>query len=275
MKKNILRQNIIAILLAVIILIFIFPIILVFMNSLKPIGEIISIPFNMPKPPRLSNYITAWNTINIPKLLRNTAVITTSGIIGIILLSSMAAYWCDRHPSVYSRIFSRLIIVSMAIPFASLMIPLVKVARTLHLNNSLHGIVIVYWGLGLSFAYFIIQGAVKGIPHELEESAEIDGCNPWRIFWFIVFPLLQNAVVSVTVMDIFFYWNDFMTQLILINNSRLETIQIGINRMFGMFSSRWDIALPALVITMLPILIIFIILQKKIMGGIEAGAVKG
>jgi raffinose/stachyose/melibiose transport system permease protein len=264
-----------AVILTVIILLFVFPIILIFINSLKPVGEIISIPFNMPKPPRFSNYVTAWNTINIPKLLRNTAVITTGGIIGIILLSSMTAYWCDRHPSVYSRIFSRLIIVSMTIPFASLMIPLVKTARTLRLNNSLHGIVIIYWGLGLSFAYFIIQGAVKGIPRELEESAEMDGCNPWITFWFIVFPLLRNAIVSVTVMDIFFYWNDFMTQLILINNTRLETVQIGINRMFGMFSSKWDVALPALVITMLPILVIFIVLQKNIMDGIEAGAVKG
>jgi raffinose/stachyose/melibiose transport system permease protein len=275
MKTNILNQCVITIVLAAIILIFIFPIILIFINSLKPVGDIISNPFVVSVPPKFSNYVTAWNTIDIPKLLRNTTIITIGGITGIILFSSMAAYWCDRYPSVYSNIFSRLIIVSMTIPFASLMIPLVKVTKVLHLNNSLQGIIVVYWGLGLSFSYFIIQGAVKGIPHELEESAEIDGCSPLRTFWFIVFPLMQNAIVSVIVMDIFFYWNDFMTQLILINNIRLETIQIGINRMFGMFSSKWDIALPALITTMLPILIIFIMLQKKIIDGIEEGSVKG
>jgi raffinose/stachyose/melibiose transport system permease protein len=275
MKKNMFRTILITAGLAVIIFLFVFPIVLIFMNSVKPVGEIISSPLAVPKQPKFSNYIQAWKTINIPKLLRNTSIITIGGIIGIIILSSMAAYWNDRYPSLYSKIISRLIITSIVIPFASLMIPLVKVANVLHLNNSLLGIIVIYWGTGLSFSFFIIQGAVKGIPHELEESAEIDGCGPFRTFWFIIFPLLRNAIISVVVMDIFFYWNDFMTQLILINNSRFETIQIGINRMFGQFSSRWDIALPALVTTMLPLLIIFIVLQKKIMDGIEAGAVKG
>jgi raffinose/stachyose/melibiose transport system permease protein len=275
MKRNITKEIIIIAVFAAIILLFIFPIIIVFINSIKPVGEIISTPFVLPKQPKFSNYIQAWKTINIPKLLRNTSIITIGGITGIILLSSMAAYWNDRYPSVYSKFFSRLIIASIVIPFAALMIPLVKVANVLHLNNSLPGIIVIYWGSGLSFSFFIIQGAVKSIPRELDESAEIDGCGPLRTFWFIIFPLLQNAVVSVVVMDIFFYWNDFMTQLILINNSRFETIQIGINRMFGQFSARWDIALPALVTTMLPLLIVFIVLQKKIMDGIEAGAVKG
>lgn len=275
MKKNVAKECIITAVLAAVILLFVFPIIIVFINSVKPVGEIISTPLSLPKQTRFSNYIQAWKIINIPKLLRNTSIITSGGIIGIILLSSMAAYWNDRYPSVYSKILSRLIIASIVIPFASLMIPLVKVANILHLNNSLPGIIIIYWGSGLSFSFFIIRGAVKGIPRELEESAEIDGCGPLRTFWFIVFPLLQNAVISVVVMDIFFYWNDFMTQLILINNSRFETIQIGINRMFGQFSARWDIALSALVTTMLPLLVVFIVLQKKIIGGIEAGAVKG
>jgi raffinose/stachyose/melibiose transport system permease protein len=275
MKKYVLREITATAVLAVISLLFIFPIVLVFMNSVKPVGEIISNPFMVPKQPRFSNFIQAWKTINIPKLLRNTSVITVGGIVGIIIFSSMAAYWNDRYPSLYSKIFSRLIIASIIIPFASLMIPLVKVANVLYLNNSLTGIIIIYWGTGLSFSFFIIRGAVKGIPRELEESAEIDGCGPMRTFWFIIFPLLQNAIISVIVMDIFFYWNDFMTQLILINNSHFETIQIGINRMFGQFSARWDIALPALVTAMLPLMVIFIILQKKIMNGIEAGAVKG
>jgi raffinose/stachyose/melibiose transport system permease protein len=255
--------------------VFVFPVFLVFLNSLKKTGEILSNPLSLPNQVQFVNYLNAWKAVNIPKLFKNTTVITIGAIIGIILFSSMLAWWCSRYPTGYSRLFSKLIIISMLIPFASLMIPLVKVTRVLHLNNSLHGIIVVYWGLGLSFSYFILQGAVRGIPRELEESARIDGCGPLRTFWFIIFPLLQNAIISVTVMDIFFYWNDFMTQLILINTPRYETNQIAINRMFGMYVSKWDIALSALATTMLPVLAVFVLLQKRILDGIEDGAIKG
>jgi raffinose/stachyose/melibiose transport system permease protein len=275
MKRNLFVKYALYLLLLAGILLFVFPVFLVFLNSLKKTGEILSDPLSLPNPVQFVNYLNAWKVINIPKLFRNTTIITIGAIIGIILFSSMLAWWCCRYPTRYSRLFSKLVIISMLIPFASLMIPLVKVTRVLHLNNSLHGIIIVYWGLGLSFSYFILQGAVRGIPRELEESAQIDGCGPLRTFWFIIFPLLQNAVISVTVMDIFFYWNDFMTQLILINTPRYETNQIAINRMFGMYVSKWDIALSALVITMLPVLVVFVLLQKRILDGIEAGAVKG
>jgi raffinose/stachyose/melibiose transport system permease protein len=275
MKRNPFVKYVLYLLLLAGILLFVFPVFLVFLNSLKKTGEILSNPLSFPNQVQFVNYLNAWKVIDIPKLFRNTTVITIGAIIGIVLFSSMLAWWCSRYPTRYSRLFSKLIIISMLIPFASLMIPLVKVTRVLRLNNSLYGIIIVYWGLGLSFSYFILQGAVRGIPRELEESAQIDGCGPLRTFWFIIFPLLQNAVISVVVMDIFFYWNDFMTQLILINIPRYETNQIAINRMFGMYVSKWDIALSALVITMLPVLVVFVLLQKRILDGIEDGAIKG
>ena len=147
--------------------------------------------------------------------------------------------------------------------------------RFLHLNNSLFGGVLVYWGIGLAFAFFMMQSAVKSLPVELEEAAYIDGCSRIKTFFIIVLPMLRPTMISVILMDMFWVWNDFMVPLIMMNNERLMTIQLAISRLFGLYSSKWDIALPALVLTMLPIVVIFIVMQKKIMDGVIAGAVKG
>ena len=205
----------------------------------------------------------------------NTALVTVLSVSGIVLLSAMGAYWSERHPTVYSRIFSKLLVLSMLIPFASLMIPLVQVMRVFRLNNSLAGAIVTYWGIGLAFAFFMTQGAVKSLPYELEEAARVDGCGPVRVFWQIILPLLQPTMVTIFVMDIFWIWNDFIVPLILLDSSQLSTIQLAIKKLFSQYSSQWDLALPALVISIVPILVVFVLLQKKIVGGILAGAVKG
>lgn len=256
-------------------LLFLYPLFIVFINAVKPIGDIIRDPLGLPRTFQWENFKNAWDTLDLSLLIRNTAVVTVGAVAGITLIASMAAYWCERHASRYSRFLARLIRLSVLLPFASIMIPLVLVSKTLHLNNSLCGTAVVYWGLGLAFAFFILRGSVRGIPYELEEAAMIDGCGPIRRFWFIVFPLMRTGVVSVIVMDIFWVWNDFMVPLILMNNQKLATIQLGINRLFGVFSSKWDLALAGLAITILPIVVTFVFLQKKIMAGIMAGAVKG
>lgn len=127
----------------------------------------------------------------------------------------------------------------------------------------------------MAFAFFIIQSAVKGVPLELEEAGMIDGCTRTRIFFVIVLPLLKPAIITVAVMDMFWIWNDFIVPLITLNNMDQSTIQLAISRLFGQYSSKWDIALPALVMTLLPVLIVFVIFQKRIVGGVMAGAVKG
>ena len=207
--------------------------------------------------------------------MKNTAVLTIGSVAGITLLAAMTAYWTFRYQTKYSKVFETFVILSMLIPFASLMLPLVQVMKVLGLNNSMFGTILTYWGIGLAFAFFMMQSAVKGLPVELEESARIDGCSRTRIFFSIIIPLLKPTMVSVVLMDMFWIWNDFMVPLIMMNNERLMTIQLSISRLFGQYASKWDIALPALVMTILPIVIVFILLQKKIMDGVIAGAVKG
>ena len=275
MKKGKIGSVILFLVMLLAVLVFLYPLFVVVMNSFKPLGDIIARPLEIPGILHLENYINAWKTVEIPRVMWNTALVTVLSVTGIVLLSAMSAYWSERHPTVYSRIFSRLLVLSMLIPFASLMIPLVQVMRVFRLNNSLSGAIVTYWGIGLAFAFFMTQGAVKSLPYELEEAARVDGCGPVRVFWQIILPLVQPTMVTIFVMDIFWIWNDFIVPLILLDSSQLSTIQLAIKKLFSQYSSQWDLALPALVISIVPILVVFVLLQKKIVGGILAGAVKG
>lgn len=256
-------------------LLFLLPLLFVLINSLKPLGEIVGNPLGWPSVFVWDNFLKAWDIVEFPLLVRNTFIITILAVLGIIMLATMVAYWHVRHPSWFSKLLTSAIILSILVPFASIMIPLVKVLATVGVNNTLGGAILTYWGIGLAFAYFIMRGAVMSLPYELEEAAIVDGYPTIRIFFSIVMPLLAPAIFSVFVMDIFWIWNDFMVPLIVLNNQKLSTIQLGINRLFGMYNSRWDVALPALVMSIVPIVVVFVISQKKIMDGILAGAVKG
>lgn len=269
------RKALIFILVLAIALVFVYPLFLIVLNSFKPLAEILVQPLSMPETVHPENYVTAFEKVNVLHVMKNTAILTVCSVGGITLLASMTAYWTYRYKTVYSKIFETVVILSMLIPFASLMLPLVQVMKVFGINNTMFGTVLVYWGIGLAFAFFMMQSAVKGLPLELEESARIDGCSRTRIFFVIVVPLLKPTIVSVVLMDMFWVWNDFIVPLIMMNNERLMTIQLSISRLFGQYSSKWDIALPALVMTMIPIVTVFILLQKKIMEGVIAGAVKG
>ena len=197
------------------------------------------------------------------KLLRNSAILTICSVSAVVVFSAMSAYWCHRHRNAVTRTFTALLMVSMLIPFASLMIPLVKITSVLHINNTLPGAIIVFAGVGLAFGFFMMQSAVKTLPRELEEAAALDGCGPVRTFFCIVFPLMKNTVFSLIAMDLFWVWNDFMIP------------QTLLNKLFGMYASKWDIALAALVMSMVPTIIAFLLLQKQILGGVSDGATKG
>lgn len=256
-------------------LLFLFPFAIIVMNSIKPLSEIVKHPLSLPQIIQIENYANVFQYIDVPRVVANTAIICLFSLIGLLLFCSMAAFWCECFPTRFSNLYKKVLMVSMLVPFASLMIPLVKVMSSLHLNNTLYGVVITFWGIGQAFAFFIIDSSAQSIPPTLYEAATIDGANPVQMYFKIGLPLMKPSLISVFVMDLFWIWNDAQVSLILLNNQKLSTIQLAINRLFGAYASKWDIALPALVLTILPMLIVYLILQKQIIEGVSAGAVKG
>jgi raffinose/stachyose/melibiose transport system permease protein len=255
---------------------FLVPFAFVSINSLKPLGDIIRQPLSLPKGAvDLENFVKAWEVLEFPKVLKNTMLLTVGSVLGILWFSALNAYWLIRHPTPFSKVFEALLTGSLLVPFAVIMIPLVKTLRVFHLTNSLWGGIISYWGVGMALSTYVMRGAVKAIPIEIEEAAYVDGCNVYQVFFKIVFPLLRPTMLSVFILEVFWIWNDYLLPVVLLNNNKLLTIPLAIKRMFGLYSNNWDLATSGLVMSIIPILIVYVFLQKRIISGIVSGAIKG
>ena len=256
-------------------LFFFAPFALVIYNSVKPQGQIMTDLLGFPTTVQWKNYSNAWESLNMGKAMTNTILVTFGSVALILIISAMVSYWIVRHPTKFSRLFEKLLIGSLLIPFASVMLPLVKTMSTLGLNDSLWGGILTYVGIGLGFSTFIMIGAVRAIPLEIEEAAMIDGCNVYQTFLLVVLPMIRSTFLSIFILDVFWIWNDYIVALIMLNSTALQTVQLAINKLFGLHANQWDIALPAIVMSIAPILVINVFMQKKIVSGIASGAVKG
>lgn len=253
----------------------VFPIVLIFINSFKSNGEILSGMLTLPSQWNLGNYKEAIAKMNFFRKFINTIMVSAASVAGIILFGSMAAYKITRVKNKTSNGIYYGILFTMAIPFQVLMVPVVIVARNLHIVNTLYGMVFMYWGFLLPMALFLYSGFIKGVPRDLEEAAMIDGCGQFRAFFLVVFPILKPITATVAIINVLGVFNDFMLPLIMINSEKLKTIQLSMSVFYGTYLNRWDLIMSALVLSILPALIFFLFFQKQIIQGMADGAVKG
>lgn len=256
-------------------LLFLVPFYFVIVNSMKTFGELLRNTASLPEAFFFGNYVKVWQIMKFPSVFMNSLIITVCSNIGLVLISSMAAYRMVRHPTKWNNLLFACFVAAMVIPFQSIMIPLVKVAANVGLLGSIPGLVICYFGFGVSLNLFLYHGFIKSIPKEIEESAVVDGTTPFGVFWRIVFPLLKPMSVTVVLLNSLWIWNDFLLPLLVLNNPYLQTIPLATYSFFGQYTKQWDLALAALVLGVLPIVIFFLALQKHIIEGITAGSVKG
>lgn len=257
-------------------LLFLYPIFLTIINSLKSFGEVMTDVVALPKSLVFKNYSYVWEFINYPRLFLNNGIITVVGLAGIIIISSLAAYKLSRTKSRLSVFVYFLCIMPMLIPFQSIMLTVLQLAKDLHLTNSTWGLGILYWGFGAPLAVFIYHGFVKGIPVEIDESATIDGASSFRLFFSVIFPLLKPVTATIIIIDVMWIWNDFLLPLLMVNGSAsTKTLTLAAYTFVGQYTSDWQYAMTAMVMAVLPSIVVFILLQKYIVKGVVAGAVKG
>ncbi len=263
-------------LIAVLAIIYIYPVFLMFMNSFKPFGEIVTDAIALPSKLATENYTYVIDKIDYAHLFFNNVLITVVGILGIVFFSASTAYILDRRRNRYTRIVHFLIITPMLIPFQTIMITLLKTMTVIHLSGSKIGLGIQYWGFGIPMATFIFYNFMKTIPNELDESAKIDGASTTRTFASVIFPLLKSVTVTVIVLDVMWIWNDFLLPLLMVNNdNKTKTLVLAAYTFIGQMNTKWHYAMTAMVLAVVPSIIIFILLQKYIVEGVVAGAVKG
>ncbi|MGD6805253.1 carbohydrate ABC transporter permease [Rossellomorea vietnamensis] len=255
-------------------LIFLVPFYFVLINSVKPFAAILIDAAAWPEEFLFSNYAKVWDIINFPRAFWNSLVITVFSNIGLVIISSMAAWKMVRTPGRFSKVLFVVFVSAMVIPFQTVMIPLMKLGGALHLTNSIPGLIIMYFGFGVPLSLFLFHGFVKTVPIEIEESAMIDGCSQFGVFWRIVFPLLKPITVTVIILNTLWIWNDYLLPLLVLQDAELRTIPLAASSFFAQYTKQWDMGLAALVLGITPVIIFFLFLQKHIIKGIAAGSIK-
>ncbi|WP_019640679.1 carbohydrate ABC transporter permease [Paenibacillus fonticola] len=275
MRTARLGSSVITIVLSLFAIVSFFPLYVTVLNSFKTEKEMFSSILSLPSTLQIENYSQALQKTQLLSSLGNTVIVSVLGIAGILLFAAMAGYKLSRTPGKLSNFIFFLFIASMLVPFHSIMIPLVKTTKTLSLQGSIYGLAVIYIGLGVNMAIFLFHGFVKSIPRELEESASMDGCGQFRTFTTIILPLLLPITVTVGILKFLWIWNDFLLPLLMIQDTNDYTLILSTNKLFGEYTKEWSLILAALVLTAIPVVIIYAIFQKFIVAGIAEGAVKG
>jgi raffinose/stachyose/melibiose transport system permease protein len=276
-SKNRVQNNLTFIFLFILAILFLAPIFIVLMNSFKGRFYISDAPFALPNSQTfvgLKNYTVGLAKTGFLQAFGYSLFITVFSVGTIVLFTSMTAWAITRVKSKISSIIFYLLVFSMIVPFQMVMFTMSKTANVLKLDNPI-GIIVLYLGFGAGLSVFIFSGFVKSIPHEIEEAATIDGCNPIQTFFLIVFPILQPIYITVAILNTMWIWNDYLLPYLVIG-SNYKTIPIAIQYLQGGYGSKDMGAMMAmLVLAIIPIVIFYLALQKYIIQGVVAGAVKG
>ena len=257
---------------------YIYPLLLVLINSFKKKAFISRLPFALPNAKTFvgwENYTNGLTKINFFDSFVNSLIITILSVILILLCTSMCAWFICRVRTKLTRSVYYLCLFSMVVPFQMVMFTLSKTADYLKLSTPFT-IPIVYLGFGAGLAVFMFCGYMKSCPIEIEESAMVDGCTPVRTFFSIVLPILQPTYVTTAILETMWIWNDYLLPYLVLNLKKYKTIPIAIQYLKGGYGSVDMGAMMAmLVLSILPIIFLYLFLQKYIIKGMVAGAVKG
>ena len=267
-----------ATLFTIISLAWVFPIVLVVINSFKQKAYISRNAFSIPTGKAfvgLQNYTRGIKRTNLIESFGWTVVVTVGAVLLILLCTSMCAWWIVRVNNRTAKSLYLLFLFNMIVPFQMVMFTLSEIADMLGLNTP-WGLWIVYLGFGAGLAVFIFTGVIKGIPQELEESAMIDGASVPRIFFQITLPIMRPSVISVAILQAMWIWNDFLLPYLTLDMRRFKTMSIAIQYLKGGYGSvDMGAMMGCLVLAIIPIIIFYLVCQKYIIKGVMAGAVKG
>lgn len=269
--KKILLAELVMIAVAVV---FMIPLYYLVVSTFKDQQQILEAPLALPTSFSLANYKKALSTMKYWRNFGNSLLITAVSVAIVVIFGSMAAYSCSRHPTRFSKWIGFIFLLGFMVPAQTTMLPLFTVMKGLRLINTYRGMILLHSNQCV-FAYMLYRGFMQTIPAELEEAAQIDGCNMWQSFWRITFPLLQPITITIVVFNVMWIWNDFMLTYLFLNSSSKATLIMQVFNGVGTFSNDWSMMMSALVLALLPMVIFYLFMQKQIIEGVAAGAVKG
>ena len=267
------------VLLAVLCVVWLYPVLLILINSLKDeLAISTATVFELPTQATfagLHNYAYGITQLNFLQSFGYSATITITSVVLILLCCSMCGWYITRVSSMISKAMYLLCVFSMVVPFQMVMFTLSKTADTLKLNTPFN-ICVIYLGFGAGLAVFMFTGFMKSVPIAIEEAAMIDGCNPLQIFFKIVFPILKPTMISTAILETMWVWNDYLLPTLVLDIKKYRTIPMAIQYFRGSYGRvEMGPMMACIMITVLPIIVMYLVCQKYIIDGVIAGAVKG
>ena len=274
-KKN----PVASVILTLICILWMYPIVLILINSLKKeVAITTSGVFSLPTAETwngVANFVASVTQMDFLKSFWYSLVISVMSVVLIMLCCSMAAWYVVRVNGTLSKIFYYLCVFSMVVPFQMVMFTLAKTADTLRLNNP-YNICIIYLGFGAGLAVFMFTGFVKGIPLEIEEAALIDGCTPLQVYFKVLIPILKPTIISTAILELMWVWNDYLLPTLVLDIKKYKTIPMLIQYFRGSYGKvEMGPMMASIMLTVIPIVIVYLLGQKHIIKGVAAGAVKG
>jgi N-acetylglucosamine transport system permease protein len=252
------------------------PLLWTLMTSFKTTSEIFKSPFNLPATLQFGNYIEAWNTAGIGKFFFNTIFVVGSALILVMLLGSMCAYILARFNFPGNRVVYYMMLGGLMIPIFLAIVPLFFVLKNLGLLNSLPGLTITYVAFALPFTVFFLYAFFRQLPYEISEAAAIDGANEWRTFFQIMLPMAKPGLATVAIMNFLGLWNQFLLPVALNTNQKNYVLSQGLASFAS--SAGYDVnfgaEFAAVVITVVPVLIVYVIFQRQLQGSVSQGTMK-
>ena len=267
--------RIILVFLIILALLWVSPIWLILSNSLKSLIEIYKNPLGAPIDVQFNNYVETLEALNYPKALMNSVLVAAIAEIMLVFFGSAAAYKLARVQTRLSKAIFYLLIITMLVPFQVIMIPLYKMINDLNLNNNIFALSFVYMGLNLPLAIFLFHGSIQSIPREMDEAALMDGCNDFQIYCKIIIPMLIPCTITVVVLSLITIWNEYFIATLMIGDKDMYTLPLFAMNFVSKYLKKWNLQLPAIVLSALPIVVFYFGMQKHVVKGISDGAIKG
>ena len=272
-KRNLAVTETIMILLAVI---WFIPIYYLIVTTLKSPKEATASPLALPKVLMVENYVTAWQNMQFPRAFGNTLFITATAVFFIVIFASMAGYALARTKAKWGMRFFLFFLAGLIVPFQMNIVSLYKIVKSFHLMNNAFAVILVNVAINTPQGVFLFKEFIEStIPRELEEAAEIDGCSVMKKFFSIVLPLLKPVISTVVIIVTLNVWNEFMTPLLFLQSREKDVILQEVSRNIGQFSTDWTALFPMLMLGVAPLMVFYVFMQKYIIAGVAAGAVKG
>ena len=254
----------------------ILPLLWLLLASLKTRQDLTRNTWGLPQTWEFKNYYLAWTGSRIPRYMINSIRATFLSIVLTVVLSTPVSFVVSRFRFKGNNLLYLFFIAGMMIPIHSTVIPIYTMVGDLNMKNNLEVLSLIYGAYRIPVSIFILEGFMSGIPQAISESAKIDGASTWKTYSAILFPLMKPVCFTVIVLDVMWIWNDFLLPLLMVNSSqKTKTLVLAAYTFVGQMNTKWQYAMAAMTLTVLPSILIFILLQKYIVEGVVAGAVKG